>query len=284
MIFRPKIQCFNRLGEGPVWHPLEQCLYWVDIPVGKVFRFDPARIALQCFALDGNVGCLMPLATGGVLAAASSHWQVLTTDGEVRRARPTGLAPSHRFNDGKVSPAGNIWVGEMALEQTLGQGRLVRCHPDGTDLLLSDLTVPNGLGWDTDRGRFYHIDTPTGQIRCFEYDGATDELGEPLGHLSFAGPGYADGLCVDAEGLLWLAHYAGGCVTRWDPDSGKQVAQFAVPVQHATCPVFGGERLDTLFVSSARDGSPGGLHDGALLAAQAPVQGTLPQLLHWIPE
>src|SRR6476659_7611369 len=29
-------------GEGPAWHPLEKRLYWVDIPEGRMFRYDPA--------------------------------------------------------------------------------------------------------------------------------------------------------------------------------------------------------------------------------------------------
>ena len=29
-------------GEGPAWHPLEKRLYWVDIPKGRMFRYDPA--------------------------------------------------------------------------------------------------------------------------------------------------------------------------------------------------------------------------------------------------
>ena len=28
-------------GEGPLWHPTEQRLYWTDIPAGKLFRYDP---------------------------------------------------------------------------------------------------------------------------------------------------------------------------------------------------------------------------------------------------
>ena len=31
----------NHVGEGPLWHASEKRLYWVDIPQGRIFWFDP---------------------------------------------------------------------------------------------------------------------------------------------------------------------------------------------------------------------------------------------------
>ena len=35
--------CQCRIGESPIWHPLEKRLYWVFIPRGLVLRFDPVN-------------------------------------------------------------------------------------------------------------------------------------------------------------------------------------------------------------------------------------------------
>ena len=80
--------------------------------------------------------------------------------------------------------------------------------------------------------------------------------------------GKPDGLTVDAEGFLWVAHWDGWCVTRYDPE-GKVERVINLPVPRPTSCVFGGEDLQTLFVTTAR------IRLSAAQLADAPLCGSV---------
>ena len=83
-----------------------------------------------------------------------------------------------------------------------------------------------------------------------------------------AADGFADGMCVDAAGCVWLAHWGGARVTRFTPRGEvDRVVRLPVP-QVASC-AFGGAGLDTLYITTAAVGL-----DEATLEA-APLSGSL---------
>ena len=63
-----------------------------------------------------------------------------------------------------------------------------------------------------------------------------------------------DGMCVDSEGMLWVAFWGGARVGRYDPVTGKQVVEITVPALHVTSCCFGGTDLQTLYITTARQG------------------------------
>ena len=44
------------VGEGPLWHPQENRLYWADIPRGRLFRYDPVTDSHEQFYEGDTVG------------------------------------------------------------------------------------------------------------------------------------------------------------------------------------------------------------------------------------
>jgi DNA-binding IclR family transcriptional regulator len=54
------------LGEGPLWSPLERCLYWVDILAPAVHRFDPATGHNDTRRLARLIGAVALRAGGGL--------------------------------------------------------------------------------------------------------------------------------------------------------------------------------------------------------------------------
>ena len=85
-------------------------------------------------------------------------------------------------------------------------------------------------------------------------------------------------MTIDAEGMLWIALWGGGCVGRWDPGSGAMLATVAVPARHVTSCAFGGPGLRDLYMTTARIGfSESDLahqpHAGGLFRARPGVAG-----------
>ena len=259
------------LGEGSVWDREQSCLYWVDIYENKVFRFDPRRRANLAYDVGANVGTVV-VAEGGNLLLALRH-ELAWLDPETGKVCPLVVpAPpvaGIRFNDGKVDPKGRFWVGTMVENGVPGAAVLYCVEPDlSVSVKLTGLTISNGLAWHG--AAFYHIDTPTKRIRRFDYDAARASISQPTVIADFEDqPGSPDGMCVDEQGMLWIALWGGGAVVRIDPVSGDEVFRVQVPTTNVTSCAFGGPDLDELYITTARIG----LSDTALAAE--PLAGAL---------
>src|SRR5678815_196750 len=68
------------------------------------------------------------------------------------------------------------------------------------------------------------------------------------------GEGYPDGMTIDTEGMLWIALWDGWRVSRYNPFTGEQLHEIILPVARVTSCIFGGDAMDDLFITSAREG------------------------------
>lgn len=247
------------LAEGPMWHPATQRLNFVDITAARIHAFDPASGALHTLDVEVMVGCVVPRADGQLVAAlANGVWVVDRESGERRLlAAPPEHDPARcRFNDGKCDPQGRLWAGTMGLNAEPGAGALY-CFPaaGASRPVLAGVTVSNGLAWSADARTMYYIDSPTRRVDAFAFDPATG--GTENRHTAIAlpaGPDVPDGCTIDEEGMLWIAHWGGGRVTRWDPRTARHLATVTVPAPHTSSCTFGGPNLDTLYITTARRG------------------------------
>jgi sugar lactone lactonase YvrE len=241
------------LGEGPTWDIRTETLLWVDILGSTVHRFHPAHGTDEMLEVPQHVGAAKPRSNGLVLNLRDG---VALLDAEGDR---TWLAywarDGVRGNDAAVDPAGRLWAGTMRYDTATGGGWLVRVEPDGqATVVLDDVTISNGTGWDPAETLMYYVDSPTRRVDVFDYDRDTGEVTgrRPLCAVEDT-DGMPDGLCVDADGGIWVALYGGGAVRRYTPD-GRLDRQVTLPVSRPTACCFGGPDLTDLYVTSARDG------------------------------
>lgn len=266
------------LGEGPTWDAARGVLWWVDILAERVHGFDPRTGGDRLFDVGSAVGAIALRRDGTLLFAVADGLAALDPDGSGGPAEVVRLgAPGDglRCNDGKADPAGRYWIGRMALDAAPGAGALLRVDPDlGVTTHLTDLAIPNGLGWSPDGRTMYFTDSTWGEVRAFAYDQATGAMGEgrPLVRVAaidgLADGSVPDGLTVDADGCAWVAIWGGGCVVRVAPD-GAVLARVELPVSRVTSCAFGGDDLGDLYVTTARAGL-----DPARLVAE-PLAGGL---------
>lgn len=245
------------LGEGALWNPQTQRLYWVDIERHELHVFDPATGQDACFPTGARIGTVVPLPDGHVLVALQTGIHHLNaTSGQLTLLVNPLQEPSLRFNDGKCDPAGRFWVGTFDLLERPGSGTLYRFDPDGSlHVMLRPVTNSNGIAWSLDRRTMYYIDTPTYTVQAFDYDNASGNIANPRVIIRFAaGGGFPDGMTIDAEGKLWVALWGGGTVRRYDPATGALLQAIGVPAPHTSSCAFGGPELKTLFITTARHG------------------------------
>lgn len=285
------LDCRCELGEGPIWDDRIGRLLFVDINGHAVHIFDP-RTGAHRVHDTGEYVSAIALADDGRYLIARQH-EIARWNPEPAGPPPFGIGEciarvesdraDTRFNDGGVDPRGRFWVGSMSLVKQTGQGALYRIDGaagEGARVtrMLDPVTTSNGIDWSPDERLMYYIDTGERRIDVFDYEAAAGSIANRRPFAAIPdGDGKPDGLVVDADGCVWVALWQGSAVRRYAPD-GRLDRQIDLPVSCPTKCAFGGETLDTIFVTSARTAlSRSELarepHAGSVFAIRAGVRG-----------
>lgn len=264
------VDAANELGEGPLWDYETGALYWLDIVRAKIFRMSGGRV--ESFDAPPMVSSISKRSKGGYLLTSVNdlYWW---HEGKISKIASIN-EQGNRFNDAKCDPSGVLWAGTMDLGETRESGSLYRIGRDlRPERVVTGLIISNGLGWSPDGKTMYHADTPRGTVYSYEFsEGGRLGRRRPLIRFDDA-EGLPDGLAVDEEGFIWVAHWGGGKVSRWSPD-GMRVATVNFPTRNITSITFGGNRMDIAFVTSAKIRLNGHEeHSGAVFTFDPGVKG-----------
>lgn len=240
------------LGECPRWDEQEQILYWLDINAGQIHRFDPATEEHSFLQFDEEIGCFSLRQQGGFIMATRSGFYLLDGWSTERTfiTDPEQGMDKNRFNDGRADAQGRMWAGSVYPPKDHG-GASIYCLENGeTTKWVDNLLTANGIAFSPDNKTFYYADTPSHAIQQCDFDLTT---GTPsncrLFHQFPHGNGRPDGAAVDSEGYYWTALYEGGRVVRLNP-AGEIVQEITVPAKCPTMVAFGGEDLQTLYITT----------------------------------
>jgi D-xylonolactonase len=247
----------DRVGEGPLWNAEENALYWVDILDPAINRLSLQTGALRRWTMPEPIGFIVFRRNHpGFVAGMQSGFYAIQLDPFCRQplGDPERLFGDNRLNDGKVDASGRLWAGTMSMSGEESRGTLYRFdHDHSWHAMDSGYTVTNGPAFSPAQDYFYHSDSARRIIFRFDLD-KYGKIRDKKPFVCFPEQwGYPDGMTVDADGGLWVAHWDGGRVSRFDPD-GKLDFAVPLPATRITSCVFGGPELDRLFITSARDG------------------------------
>ena len=246
------------LGEGPCWDENTNRLYWVDILEKKVHYYQPQTNETSTINVGQYVGACVPTKSGDLLLALENGFYILNLESEKLTIieEPESHMYENRFNDGKCDPAGRFWAGTMHKDASKVTGSLYVMQTDRTvKKVLSDVGISNGLAWTADAKTMYFIDTHTREVAAFDYDVSSGEINNRIPVVTIPEEeGFPDGMTIDSEGMLWIAHFNGGKVTRWNPDTGELLTTIKLPVSKVTSCTFGGEHLNELYITTASVG------------------------------
>ncbi len=243
------------LGEGPLWHPLRQQLYWFDIRGKRLLTRgdDVGRDGPQEWAFDEHVSAAGWVDRDHLLIATETGldlFDLRTGTGE-RLVALEADNPVTRSNDGRADPWGGFWIGTMGQHSEPGAGAIYRYYQGRLVQLFSDITVSNAICFAPDRSFACFTDTPTHQIMRQALDDDGWPVGTPDVFIDLSREGlFPDGAVIDAAGCLWNAQWGASRVARYDP-AGRFLGAIGFDAQQTSCPAFGGADLRTLFVTSA---------------------------------
>lgn len=252
------------IGEGLIWDALEQALFWVDIPAGRLHRLDPATGAARHWDLGEPLGSAFLCRQGGMLLALRSGLVRLdpATGATRRLLAPEPDRPRNRPNDAAVDAAGRLWLGTMKADPPAEPtGAFYRIDPHrGCRRVLDGFWTTNGLAFSPDQRTLYLSDSHPSvrTIWAFDHDPDSGRIGgRRVFFDSRAVAGRPDGATVDADGCYWMAGVGGWQLVRLTP-AGRIDRIVELPVERPSRPAFGGPGLDTLYVTSIGSGlTPG---------------------------
>lgn len=266
----------DRLGEGLMWSPARQRLYWVDIQAPALHWLDLTHGAIGGIAMPEAIGWAIER-TGGqdLVVGLKSGFAFL--DPDTGRLSPIGdpepERPHNRLNDAKADRWGRIWAGSKDDRDTDASGALYRLDPNLTWSRHDDgYGVTNGPTFSLDGRTLYHTDSPERTVYAFTLseDGL---LSDKRTFLTFEEEwGYPDGMTTDDAGGIWIAHWGGARISRFHPDGGLD-RTIALPATNITNICFAGPRLDRMFVTSSCQDVEGEPLAGALFEVEADARG-----------
>lgn len=241
-------------GEGPLWSPRAQSLYWVDLLQGKYFKGN-GKGEFTEHALGQPLGVLAERENGGLVMAVRGGFGLTSPGGssfvELQPA-PEAHNKKVRFNDGAVGPGGWFFAGTMEWEGKQPIGKLYRLNPDHSFTEMDNgFYIPNGMAWSNDGKTLYLIDTLQHLIFSYDYEAETGGMFNKQTFVKFDNDEFPDGMTMDSAGHFWIALWEGGKIIHLD-EKGRKMEEIPLPVPYPTSCCFGGNDLKTLYISSSR--------------------------------
>jgi sugar lactone lactonase YvrE len=241
------------LGEGPTYDPATDTAWWFDILEGRLFEARLGSGRITTHRLGRMASALARIDTERQLISAEDGLYIRSIiDGRMTLYCPLEADnPSNRSNDARVHPAGTFWIGTMGRKAEAGAGAIYALYRGEISRLFSGISIPNAICFSPDGAIGYFADTAKNELYRVALDpltGLPRSTAEVL--LRHRGVGGLDGAVVDADGLIWIARWGGGCVDVYDPQ-GKRLRCLRVPARQASCPAFVGPDFSRLLVTSA---------------------------------
>ncbi len=239
------------LGEGPLWHPECEQLFWFDILGNRLMTRNADGPQEWRFAERVS-------AAGWV----DNHRLLIASETALFRFDLTSGArhdlclleaerPDTRSNDGRADPQGGFWIGTMGKAAEHAAGAIYRWYRGELRQLYPGVSIPNSISFTPDGKTAYFSDSATRRVMRVALDADGWPAGAPQVHVDL-GPdqGEPDGAVVDTAGNLWLAEWGMARVCAYAPD-GTRLHIVPTGAKQTSCPAFGGAELSTLFITSA---------------------------------
>jgi sugar lactone lactonase YvrE len=259
-------------GEGPVWSERWGGLRWVDMLAGDVLSLATDGTVSRRH-VSSVVAALRPRTRGGAVMGVERGFALEDDDGTLTLLDEVWPDETVRMNEGSCDPYGRFYCGSMAYDKRPGAAAVYRLDPDrSVHVVLTGVTISNGLDWSPDGSLAYYNDTATGRVDVFDYE----REGGLTRRRPFVDTGARpDGLTVDSEGAVWVALADRGVVRRYTRD-GILEEVIDVPARKVTACTFGGPRLDELFITTSQENIDTAADPlaGALFRAHVGVSGT----------
>jgi sugar lactone lactonase YvrE len=258
------------LGEGPIWHPERQQIFWFDILNNRLHTTG------QHWDYDEHVSAAGWVDHDTLLIASETQLFTfnIATEEETYICGLESDNAATRSNDGRADPQGGFWIGTMGKAAEDKAGAIYRYYRGELRKLFANVTIPNAICFAPNGQTAYYTDTIVGKLMTTDLDQDGWPVGKPRMIVDLHAESFGiDGAVVDANGNIWNAQWGASRVARYAPD-GTFLQAIDFPASQTSCPAFGGPDLTTLYCTSATQGmDTPGPDDGKTFAIQTKTNG-----------
>jgi sugar lactone lactonase YvrE len=238
------------LGEGPLWHPVREQLFWFDILNRKLYS--QTAEGPQEWFFPEIVSAAGWISRDELLIASETGLSRFHLGTGSRKTVATVGSAAMRSNDGRADRQGGFWFGTMGKKAEAGAGAIWRWHKGEVRQLFPGITIPNAICFTPDGTAAHFADTMSGRVMKVALDGDGWPKGAADVWMDLEPEGLnPDGAVIDADGIFWNAQWGAGRVAAYAPDGSFLRAVEVPKAPHSSCPAFGGPGLATLFVTTA---------------------------------
>lgn len=241
-------------GESAWWDAKRKAALYMDCAGKRILSYEPKTGEKREFYLPFNPMAVMGCANGGYVAVSEDAVYMLNDDFSVKNEimRFEHNKPTDRFNDCKCGPDGALYMGSMGTLDEPDEGKLYRLTSSGEmSVVLNGVGVSNGFAWSADEKTLFYTDTIHNEIYAFDFDGGKLSNRRVIFKDENVLP---DGMCIDENDNIWAALWGAGKVICVDTATGEVVHEVTVDAPLTSSVTFGGENLDTLFITASRLG------------------------------
>lgn len=254
----------SELLEGPVFDKENNYLYFVSILDCLVYCYNPITKEILSIKLDSPVSCVFLLSRKKILAASKNgFFKIDFNTLQKQFVFQIDIDNSVRYNDGIKDSIGRFIIGTMGFPEVKEKiGKVFSYYKGRYKTIIKNTAISNGLAFSLDGKFLYFIDTPTKKVARYCYDLQSGEVEFDSYVIEFKGKGSPDGMCIDNKGMLWIAEWGGGCISKWNPLNGEIIEKIKLPCTNVTSCCF--DNYSNLYVTTAKDDFKEDIYGGGL--------------------
>lgn len=246
------------LLEGPVWNKNLQSILFVSIEQCMVYLLNVKSGVIRSYKTKGQVGFAAFEDDENIIVAAyEGVFRIRLSDGRQKFLTQLKEKETIRYNDGILDAKGRILAGTTGYNcYAPGENCLYSWDGVNKKKIIEGTSISNGIGFSLDGKYMYFVDTPTGNVSRYQYNMETGEVQFDK-DIIYIEEGLPDGICIDKDDTLWVAHWGGYKVSHWNPYTGEKLGEIVIPCKNVTSCCIGGRKMEYLFVTTAKrdDGS-----------------------------
>jgi len=242
------------LGEGTLWVPTLNSIFFVDIKKKKIFILNTKTKRKKIFRVNKEIGFVTHIKENVFILGLKSELRIINLINKkvLHSIKIEPKKQNNRLNDGKTDPIGRLWFGTMDnLERNIKSGSLY-CLDNNLKVHRVDdkYIITNGPAF-INKNNFYHTDSRKKIIYKIKINNRLKIIKKKIFVKFSKIDGSPDGMTTDTKNNLWVCHYAGGCISVYNL-KGKKIHKINLPAKNITNCTFGGPKNNELFISTAR--------------------------------
>ena len=244
------------LGEGVLWVPTHNSIYFVDIKKKNILVLNIETNKKELIKINKEIGFLIHIRKNIVLLGLQSELRILNLKNKkiIKSIKIEEDKPLNRINDGKTDLQGRLWFGTMDNPERKIKNGSLYCLDRSLKLHKVDTKyyITNGPAF-INNNTFLHTDSSRKIIFKIKINNKYKIIKKTIFAKFSKKDGSPDGMTIDNKKNIWICHFGGACISVYNL-KGKRIFKLKFPAKNITNCTFGGKNMDNLYATSALKG------------------------------